>query len=694
MTRLVVLARLFSETVLAAVVLGLTLIATIKAIPTPDMSRAQPRSQLVTSSSGEILWGFLAKDEKWRLSTAPADVDPKFLKVLIAYEDKRFWRHHGVDFVAMLRASYQALRYGHAVSGGSTLTMQVVRMLEPRPRTLGAKIDQVLKAIKLERVLDKQGILNLYLTMAPFGGNVEGLRAATLLYLGKEPKELSLSDAALLTAVPQAPEARRPDRFPEVAKVARNRVLASLALRGVIEEKSAELARRETPNTSWHALTKNAPHFSARLRQTEPSSETIPTLINRGLQVQIERIAARAIANWGDAVNIAIIVIRNRDASVAAYLGGVDYSAESRKGFVDTIQGVRSPGSTLKPFIYAMAFEKLIVHPETIITDQTIEIEGYRPENADGQFTGDISVRQALIRSRNTPAVMLLHRVGIDTFLTRFRGVGRPLLLPASNNAPGLAIALGGAGVTLEQLTWLYTAFANEGVMKTLRLKASDPVRSQGQFIVPAAARATADILADVPAPAGYARQRSVDEGRRLGFKTGTSHGFRDAWAIGFDQLHTVGVWVGRADGAAHLGAYGVTAAAPILMQVFDRLPVPKHDVAAGDADLGALTSLRDLPMRLARFDQLDRAQHVRPLEITFPRHGASLRADRGEDGKIELPIAATGGTPPYRWAFSGVLQPPSSLPASRWTIDGRGQFEIGITDSAGNVARSSFWIE
>jgi penicillin-binding protein 1C len=688
------LARFFSELALASIVLGLTLVTAIRTTPAPDMSRAQLRSQLVASSSGEILWGFLAQDEKWRLSTGAGDVDAKFMKVLIAYEDQRFWQHHGVDFVAMLRASYQALRYRHAVSGGSTLTMQVVRMLEPRPRTLGAKIDQVFKAIKLERILEKQRILDLYLTMAPFGGNVEGLRAATLLYLGKEPKQLSLAEAALLAAVPQAPEARRPDRFPDVARAARNRVLANLARRGAIADEPAGLAKREPLDVGWHALTRNAPHLSARLRQVEPSKETIPTLIDRNLQIQIERIAGRAIANWGDAVNIAVVVLRNRDASVAAYLGGVDYSAESRKGFVDTVQGVRSPGSTLKPFIYAMAFEKLIVHPETIITDQAIEIEGYRPENADGQFTGDISIRQALIRSRNTPAVMLLHKVGIDAFMTRFRTTGRPLLLPASSNAPGLAIALGGAGVTLEQLTWFYSVFANEGVLKTLRLKASDPVQSQGQFIAPAPARATADILADVPAPAGYARQRSLDEGRRLGFKTGTSHGFRDAWAIGFTQLHTVGVWVGRADGAAHLGAYGVTAAAPILMQIFDRLPVPRHDVAAGDADLGALTSLRELPARLARFDQLDRAQAARPLEISFPRNGASLRADRGEDGKVELPIAATGGRPPYQWTLSGVVQPSSPVTTSRWTIDGRGQFELSITDSAGSIARSSFWID
>jgi penicillin-binding protein 1C len=672
----------------------LLIVLAVNTTRVPDMARAQQKSQLVTSSSGEILWGFLAQDEKWRLHTSQRDVAPVFLQVLMAYEDKRFLTHRGVDPAALLRAAYQAIRHGRAVSGGSTLTMQVVRMLEPRPRSLGAKIDQILKALKLERVLSKREILDLYLTMAPFGGNVEGVRAASLLYLGKEPQDLSLSEAALLTALPQAPETRRPDRHLEVAQAARNRVLATLASHGRIDAKSAEAAKREIPHVSWHAITRSAPHLGLRLRETAPRDENIATLIDRDLQVHVERIASRAIANWGDAVNVAAIVLRNSDASVVAYLGGVDFSAESRKGFVDLVQGVRSPGSALKPFIYAMAFEKLIVHPETIITDRPIELDGYRPDNADGQFAGDMSVRQALVRSRNTTAVMLLDRIGVDAFLARFSSAGRALSLPASSHVPGLAVALGGVGTNLQNLTWFYTAFANEGVLHALRWKPSDPIQSLGQFILPAAALATGDILADVPSPAGYARQRSSDGGRRIGFKTGTSYGFRDAWAIGFDALHTVGVWVGRADGAAHLGAYGVTAAAPILMQIFDHLPVPTRDVAAGGAKLGTLTSVRALPHRLARFNQLDTAANVRPLEISFPRNGANIRVDRAANGSVELPVTATGGTPPYQWIFSGALQPPNILPSGRWTIQGSGQFELGIMDGTGAIAKSSFWLD
>jgi penicillin-binding protein 1C len=696
MTALARVARWFSEAVLAVLAIVVAFELAIRATPLPDLSRAQPRSQLVTSSSGEILWAFLAPDGKWRLSTSAAEIDPAYLSMLTGYEDRRFLAHRGVDFVALLRAAWQAVRHGQAVAGGSTLTMQVVRMLEPRPRTLAAKVEQIFKALRLERALTKAEILNLYLTLAPFGGNVEGVRAASLIYLGKEPKHLSLAEAALLTALPQSPEARRPDRHPDVARAARNRVLASLSARGVIDPQRAARALREPTNAVVRSLARNAPHLAMRLRQSasDAGKEVVATLLDHGLQQQVEAIANREIAHWGNAVNIAIVVLRNRDASVAAYLGGVDLTADDRKGYVDLVQAVRSPGSALKPFIYAMAFEKLIVHPETIITDQAVDIDGYRPDNADGQFSGDLSVRQALIRSRNTAAVMLLDKVGIDSFLARFRSAGRPLYLPSSDNAAGLAVALGGVGVTLEQLTWLYTAIANEGKLNALRLKPSDQIQPLGQLITPAAARATADILADVPAPAGYARQRSADGGRRIGFKTGTSYGFRDAWAVGFDRLHTVGVWVGRPDGAAHLGAYGATAAAPILMQIFDRLPVPAHDAASGEVSLGALTSDRELPPRLTRFNELARDGTRLPLNISFPRDGAEIHSDQSGGSATELPLVASGGKPPYRWTLAGALQPATALTTSRWTVEGRGQFEISVMDSAGTIAKSSFWLD
>lgn len=694
MTRASRIAWLFSYAVLAFLTLSLALELAVRVTPLVQTSEAQRRSRLVAASDGKILWGFLAADEKWRLSIAEADVDPQYLSMLIAYEDQRFRNHRGIDAAALIRAALQTLRHGRALSGGSTLTMQVVRLLEPKPRSLVAKLDQIFKAIKLERSATKDEILNLYLTLAPFGGNIEGIRATSLQYFGKEPRHLSLSEAALLVALPQAPEQRRPDIHVDAARTGRDRILAALSRRQVVDGKRATLAMREPVSAAGRSFLNSAPHLAMLLRRTAAldDGEITPTLIDSEFQQQVELIAAHAIKSWDSAVNIAILVLRNRDSSVAAYVGGVDLSVE-RRGFVDLVQAVRSPGSTLKPFIYGMAFEKLIVHPDTIVTDQPIEVAGYSPENADGRFSGDLTIRQALIRSRNTTAVLLLDQLGADALLGRFRSAGRPLHLPTSDSRAGLAIALGGVGVSLEQLTWFYTVFPNGGILHALRYRPSDPALTLGPFMAPTAARAVADILADVPAPPGYARQLSAGGGRRIGFKTGTSYGFRDAWAIGFDRLHTIGVWVGRADGAAHFGSYGATAAAPILMQVFERLPVPHDDVGFDGTGLGALTSYRDLPQRLIRFTGSaddDRGY----LRIAFPGDGSTVQVDRSADGAANLPLTAVGGTPPYFWTLSGAVQPPSPLTVYNWSVTGRGQFEISVMDASGKMATSSFWLD
>jgi penicillin-binding protein 1C len=692
---LVKIATISAETILGLISLAICFELLIQAAPLPDLSRLQAKSQLVTSSSGEVLWAFLTTDERWRFSATEDSVDPLYLRVLIAYEDKRFRSHRGVDLFAMVRAGIEAVRFGETRSGASTITMQVVRLLEPRPRTFVAKLEQILSAIKLERVFSKEQILNFYLTLAPFGGNIEGVRAASLIYFGKEPKHLTLAEAALLTALPQAPETRRPDRYPQAARQSRNRVLQRLERRGVIETAPANRARASTVALNPWSLTQNAPHVAMRLRQQFPADryETIQTLIDAPLQKQVERIVSRAARRWSDDVSIAVIVLRNRDASIAAYVGGASLISEKRSGYVDLVQAIRSPGSTLKPLIYAMAFEKLIVHPETIITDEAVDFRGYRPENADGKFLGDMSVRQALIRSRNTTAVKLLDKVGVDVFLRTLQSAGRPLQLPSSTRA-GLAVGLGGVGVTLEQLAWFYSAFANGGKIHSTRYKLSDPVQELGHLISPAAACAVADILGDVPSPPGFVRQRTRDGGRRIAFKTGTSYGFRDAWAVGFDQLHTVGVWIGRPDGGPHLGAYGATAAAPIMFEAFDAVPIPERDVASMDVDVGALSSYRQLPERLTRFDRPGNAGSSPPLEITFPRDGTAIVADSTSNPTVELPLAAAGGRPPYQWILSGVVQAPQSLPVTKWTVKSRGQLEISIIDAHGAVAKSSFWLE
>jgi penicillin-binding protein 1C len=679
---------------LAFVLMFICLEYAVRSTPVPDALRAS-NSNFVLSSSGELLWAFRTPDDKLRLSTAKGDVDEKYINLLIQYEDKRFRNHNGVDIAALVRAGVQSVSHSR-LAGASTITMQVSRLLEPKPRTIICKLDQIFKALKLERVFTKDEILEIYLTRAPFGGNIEGVRAAALTYFGKEPKKLSLAEAATLVALPQSPETRRPDHNATAARVARNRVLEALSRRGLIDAEAAAQARRASMEAAVHSLTRSAPHLAIRLRSRSAGSVRgrIDSLIDFKLQRHTEQVVRRAITRWDDAVNIAAIVLRNQDASVVSYVGGVDLTADSRSGFVDVVQAVRSPGSALKPFIYSMAFEKLIVHPETIISDEPIDIGGYRPENSDGAFSGDISIRRALVRSRNTTAVMLLDKVGVDSLLARFRSAGRPLLLPNSGTPAGLAVALGGVGVTLEQLTWFYTIFANEGRLNGLRLQPIDPIISLGQFVSPNAATATADILADVPPPPGYAKQLTSKGGRRVGLKTGTSYGFRDAWAVGFDKLHTVGVWVGRPDGASHFGAYGATAASPIVLQIFDRLAVPDEDAGASKTSAGPLLSNRELPLRLARFTGSQEQNVRRHLEIIFPRNGSNIRTDLSADKPVPIPLTVAGGSAPYQWTLPGAVQPPSHSLTTQWSVMGRGQFDIMVQDATGAIAKSSFWLE
>ena len=684
------IASAFAHAALALLTFAVAGRALVSATPLPDMTRFLQRSQMVTAIDGVPLWGFLAPDGRWRLLATASDVDPGYLKTLIAYEDKRFRVHPGIDPLAMTRAVFDALRRGRLVSGGSTLTMQTVRLLEPQPRTLAAKFDQILKALKMERAFNKDQILTTYLTLAPFGGNLDGVRAASLTYLGKEPKRLSPGETAMLVAIPQAPEERRPDRWPSAAQRAKVQVVRTLLARGAIDPRSARLAQSQSPTAAFRPFQVAAPYFAQRVRSMAARDrETLRSLIDRDLQRNVERIVHKAIGQWDEGVNIAVVVLRNRDASVAAYVGGANFGTISRAGYVDLARAVRSPGSALKPFIYSIAFEKSIVRPDTTITDKPVEIDGYRPDNADGKFMGDLTVRQALVRSRNTIAVTLLKQIGVEEMLGRFRATGRPLVLPEFDPSAGLATALGGEGVTLEQLTWFYTAFARDGKLGALRFTDNDPVVVHGALMSRYAARATADVLADVPPPASFERLTAQDGSRRIGFKTGTSYGFRDAWAVGFDELHTVGVWVGRPDGAAHLGAYGVTAAAPLLMQVFEALPPPADGIRSVDSEFPSLSA--NSPPRLARFDAPTGA--IGTLSVFYPQRGATIDSGAQDDVPVRLTLTAEGGKGPYAWELPGRKHAETDGESLTWSFETRGQCVVRVTDSTGDSAETSFWL-
>lgn len=683
-----------ASTALSFVVMGVVLIVltfemVIRTATLPAIDRALSESRAVTDRDGHLLWAFLADDDRWRWLTRPADLSSTHRAMLIAYEDKRFYVHRGVDAVALARAFFQAIRNGRVVSGGSTITMQTVRLLDPKPRRLSAKLGEIVSALRLERHLSKREILTLYLTLTGFGGNIEGVKAAALGYFDKPPKALTTQEAALLVALPQAPESRRPDRNPRTAISARDRVLARMSARNIISVAAHSGITTPVKNPNF---TRNAPHLALLAARLSADKSSTRTQIAGPLQQQVERVARRAIGQWPAPVNLAIVVLRNKDASIAAYLGGVDFADSARAGQVDLAAALRSPGSALKPFIYGLAFEDLIVHPDTIVTDEPISFDGYNPENFDGEYRGDITVRTALAHSVNTIAVALLDAVGTDRLMARLRRVDAPLALPEGGDGAGLAVALGGAGLSLFDLTRLYAALATDGAAFAPRILSDDPAGTIAQLVTAPVARTLSDILADVGPPPGFGQLRARDGGRRIAYKTGTSYGFRDAWAIGFDSTHTVGVWIGRPDGRPHLGSYGVTAAAPVMMRVMALLRTSVTDVANRKAAYGALTSPRRLPDRLKRFVSRGQIDTAGPVAIAFPRDSSVIGS--GDGGTHSIPLQAEGGTPPYRWFIDGKAMPVASDAAPAIKPGSPGQFTVRVIDASGGTDQSSFWFD
>ncbi|MFZ0398192.1 MAG: penicillin-binding protein 1C, partial [Methyloceanibacter sp.] len=372
--------------------------------PAP-LGRDLEMSKTVLDRNGRLLRSYVTSQGRWRLPATKEQVDPRFFDVLLAYEDKRFWQHHGVDPLAFGRAALQFITHGHIVSGGSTITMQVARLLEPRrERSLYVKLREAVRAIQLERVLSKDEILDLYLTLAPYGGNLEGIRAASLSYFGKEPRRLTLGEAALLVALPQSPELRRPDRFHQAAKNARDRVLDRMARHGMFDAAEIERAKIEPVPHVRKKMPMIAPHAADDAMAGAQNTREIRLTIDGGLQKTLEGLALDRARALGPDMSVAIMVVDSASGEVLARVASPDYFDERRAGQVDLTRAVRSPGSALKPFIYGIGFEDGLIHPETLIEDRPLRYGSYAPENFDLTFQGTVTVRRALQQSLNVPA--------------------------------------------------------------------------------------------------------------------------------------------------------------------------------------------------------------------------------------------------------------------------------------------------
>ncbi|HWT30095.1 MAG TPA: penicillin-binding protein 1C, partial [Propylenella sp.] len=571
----------------------LALKAAVHAVTLPDLQPAT--GTLVLDRNGKLLRPFAIADGRWRLATKLADVDPLLVRTLIGYEDRRFRTHRGVDVRALGRAAFQLLTSGRPISGGSTITMQVARLLAGQStRSPAGKLSQIVTALALERALSKDAILELYLTLAPYGGNIEGVRAATLAYFGKEPRRLTPAEAALLVALPQSPEGRRPDRHPGRAVAARNRVLARAQEAGVLSADDVSAALTEPFPGARRAFPMLAAHTASRLVAAAPATPVRHLSVEAGLQGRLELLAAERAVAISDSVSVAILVADHKTGEILASVGSSGLFDARRDGFVDMTRAVRSPGSTLKPLIYGLAFEQGIAHPETLIEDRPVDFAGYSPENFDREFHGTVTLRRALQLSLNVPAIQLLEAVGPARLVARMRRAGAAPTL-SDLSPPGLAVGLGGVGVTLTDLVAVHAAIARGGLAVPLTLDADNPPIPGAplQVLDGRAAWYVASILAGAPGP-------DVISPGSIAFKTGTSYGYRDAWAIGFDGRHVIGVWVGRPDGAPVPGLVGVDAAAPILVDAFARLGTHAPLRRAPPGALQASTA--GLPETLRRF--------------------------------------------------------------------------------------------
>ena len=648
----------------------------------PPLGQNLTYSTLVVDREGRLLRPYTTDQGRWRLPATRGDVDPRFFNLLLAYEDRRFLSHHGVDALALGRAAGQLVRNGRIISGASTLTMQVARLLEPRSeRSFAAKLKQMVRAVELEHALSKDQILSLYLSLAPYGGNLEGIRAASLAYFGKEPRRLTLAESALLVALPQSPEQRRPDRSVAVAQAARDRVLDRLAAAGVVPADEVAAAKREAVPDGRRGMPMLAPQSADAAIAAAPALSLHRLTIDATVQHNLEDLARARAHTLGDNISVAILAVDHASGEVLARVASADYFDASRAGQLDMTRALRSPGSTLKPFIYGMGFEDGFIHPETLIEDRPVRYGVYAPENFDLTFQGTVTVRRALQMSLNVPAVAVLDNVGASRFTARLTQAGAALVLP-KGETPGLAMGLGGVGITLNDLVGLYAGLGRLGttVELTERMDAPHKPALPRRLMDANAAWYVGNVLIGTPPP-----ENAV--GGRIAYKTGTSYGYRDAWAVGYDGKRVIGVWVGRPDGAPVPGLVGRAAAAPILFDAFARigaLPAPLPSAPPGI--VLAATSKLPPPQQRFRPGRLPGEDAGPALHIMFPPDGARLEIESTGEGRPDpIPLKVSGGSGALTVLVNGLPLPPER---GRRTLffepEGPGFVRLTVVDATG----------
>jgi penicillin-binding protein 1C len=653
-----------------------TALVALDAIFPPDLGRAHRSSPVALDRRGAWLRALPVENGRWRIRADLERTDPSFLKRVVRTEDARFYDHPGVDPGAVARAVVSAIAHGHVTSGASTLSMQTARLLEPHPRTLIGKLGEMVRAIQIEARYSKHDILALYLTLAPYGGNLEGVRAASLSYFGHEPESLTIGEQALLIALPQAPEGRRPDRRPAAARQARDIVLTRMAAAGLITRQEAMEARSERmpvrqafPSMAWHV--------AGELARAAPDRQaSVVSTLDAGLQARLEPLAASYAKAQGAEATASILVVQIEGRAVRAAVGSGGLARPG--GWIDMTTALRSPGSSLKPFIYAFAFDDGVAAPDTRIQDVATRFSDYQPENFDRVFHGQVTAREALSYSLNVPAVAMMERIGPASFLARLESADVRLVTPKKGlTDPGLAIALGGEGITLRDLALLYAALGDGGIAKPLAWTEADAARrrrSLGTRLVrPESAKMVLDILRDAPGPKGRIPAALTRGGPGLAFKTGTSYGFRDAVAAGVVGDYVIICWTGRADGGARGGLTGREAALPMLFDVADMLAAPSSNAPQ--------VRPKAAPQALQKLERPDAGPRM-----IFPPDKATVQVEAFGPTSRGLSLSATGKG--LTWYAEG--QPLSRDPVSGqviWRPAAPGFYRLKVIDEQGREA-------
>lgn len=606
-----------------------------------NLERVKNHSPMVQDIHGELIHCLKTEDDQWRIPVNINQIDPDYLKYLITKEDKNFYTHFGVDFKAIGRAFYQNITKNKIFSGASTLTMQTARLLEPRPRTYLSKLIEIFRSFQLEYHYSKKEILQFYINLVPFGGNLEGVRTASLAYFKKEAKHLLASEIALLISIPQSPTALRPDRYPDQALRKRNQTLAVFYHKKFMNKETYLAAIQDKIPSKRYIFPNLIPHLAYKLRN---EAKIVQTTLNKQIQEKLIQLLKETSKNIPKNANACAIIHNHQQNALVAYVGSTDFFNKERLGQNDFCQAIRSPGSTLKPLIFGLAFDEGLIEPETLFRDERKHFGSYAPHNFDRTYHGIMPARETLQLSLNIPSVELLNLLGPIHFYAALKNIGIQPEFQDKDVKPNLSMALGGVGLKFIDLIKIFSAFATEGQAVDIHYLQNQLTSAPKFLLYPSSAIKVKEILEKNPF--------SFLTDQKIALKTGTSYGYRDALALAFNNKYTIGVWVGVPKDGSLNEKTGFDLAVPILRQIYDILP--KTAITLKNELVDEVPNTFKIKPILKQNILISKEDLSFPkLEMSFPQHDSLMMIVQSD----KIPIRFKGGQKPYRLYINNVLE-------------------------------------